>query len=544
MKKILIIACIFLINFSCNKKISQWENYNEEVEINISKTNKNPKLRYKRIQSISNDKNNFIRGFENQISDFLEKRYDILKPYILEKSIPELQQSIIDKNFNYYELTLFYLSRIYLIEFNKGNYLNSIISINKEVLNQAKLRDNEGNSDIYSIFGIPILLKDNIGFETLPTTAGAYSLRNNYTSNSFVSKQLIEQGALILGKTNLSEWANYFCSGCPNGYSALGGQTLNPYGRKIIDTGGSSSGSGVATASNLASVSLGSETSGSILSPSSSNSLVGMKPTIGNVSRSGIIPISSTLDTAGPMTRNVIDNIIVYNAINGYDGDDTYSKKNEDINLTNIQNYKPTNIKLGYYKDYYENDNEYKSAIDFLKDNEIKLIQIIPPKINFSGFIKILDEDMRVDLKKYLSTYGSESLEVSDLQSIIDYNNLDSIERSPYGQGIFKKIIKDTMAKKEFLRLKSRLMSEGNKFYNIPLDKYDLDAVLSLNYYQSSYAAAAHNPALSIPIGFRDNNEPIGLTIIGKSNSEQRLYEIGYFFENVFSGRILPENSK
>ena len=273
MKKILIIACVLLINFSCNKKISQWENYNEEVEININKTNKNPKLRYKRIQSISNDKNNFIKGFENQISDFLEKRYETLKPYILEKSIPELQQSIIDKNFNYYELTLFYLTRIYLIEFDKGNYLNSIISINKEVLNQAKLRDREGNSDIYSIFGIPILLKDNIGFETLPTTAGAYSLRNNYTSNSFVSKQLIEQGALILGKTNLSEWANYFCSGCPNGYSALGGQTLNPYGRKIIDTGGSSSGSGVATTSNLASVSLGSETSGSILSPSSSNSL-------------------------------------------------------------------------------------------------------------------------------------------------------------------------------------------------------------------------------------------------------------------------------
>ena len=544
MKKILIIACVLLINFSCNKKISQWENYNEEVEINTNKTNKNPKLRFKRIQSISNDKNNFIRGFENQISDFLEKRYETLKPYILEKSIPELQQSIIDKNFNYYELTLFYLTRIYLIEFDKANYLNSIISINKEVLNQAKLRDMEGNSDIYSIFGIPILLKDNIGFETLPTTAGAYSLRKNYTSNSFVTEQLIEQGALILGKTNLSEWANYFCSGCPNGYSALGGQTLNPYGRKIIDTGGSSSGSGVATTSNLASVSLGSETSGSILSPSSSNSLVGMKPTIGNVSRSGIIPISSTLDTAGPMTRNVIDNIIVYNAINGYDSDDTYSKKNEDINLSNIQNYKPTDIKLGYYKDYYENDEEYKSAIDFLKDNGINLIQIVPPKVNFNGFIKILDEDMRIDLNKYLSSYGNESLEVSDLQSIIDYNNLDSIERSPYGQGIFKKIIKDTMAKGEFLKLKSRLMSEGNKFYNTPLDKYDLDAVLSINYFQSSYAAAAHNPALSIPIGLRDNNEPVGLTIIGKSNSEQRLYEIGYFFENVFSGRIPPENSK
>ena len=174
------------------------------------------------------------------------------------------------------------------------------------------IRDRLGNDNINSIFGIPILLKDNIGFESLPTTAGAYVLKDNYTDDAFITKKLKSEGAIILGKTNLSEWANYFCSGCPNGYTSLGGQTLNPYGRKIIDTGGSSSGSGVATASNLSSVSLGSETSGSILSPSSANSLVGMKPTIGNVSRSGIIPISSTLDTAGPMTRSIIDNIIVY----------------------------------------------------------------------------------------------------------------------------------------------------------------------------------------------------------------------------------------
>ena len=138
-------------------------------------------------------------------------------------------------------------------------------------MNEARKKDILGNDNIYSIFGIPILLKDNIGFESLPTTAGAYSLRQNYTKDAFITKKLKSEGAIVLGKTNLSEWANYFCSGCPNGYTSLGGQTLNPYGRKIIDTGGSSSGSGVATTSNLSSVSLGSETSGSILSPSSAN---------------------------------------------------------------------------------------------------------------------------------------------------------------------------------------------------------------------------------------------------------------------------------
>lgn len=131
----------------------------------------------------------------------------------------------------------------------------------------------------------------------MPTTAGAEALKGNQTGDAFIVERLKKNGALILGKANLSEWAYFFCGECPSGYSAVGGQTLNPYGRKIHDTGGSSSGSGVAVAANLAPVAVGSETSGSILSPSSSNSIVGLKPTIGLLSRGGIVPISSTLDT-------------------------------------------------------------------------------------------------------------------------------------------------------------------------------------------------------------------------------------------------------
>ena len=543
MKIITNVLLIFLF-LSCNSGLEKWKSYDESEELLNNSSNENQKLRYKRIQSISTDKNNLIYGFETEINNFIKEKYNKLKLKIIEKSIPEIQQSIINKDFNYYDLTLFYLSRIYLIEFNKDNYLNSIISINKNILEEAKYKDKIGNSDLYSIFGIPILLKDNIGFESLPTTAGAHSMKNNYTNDAFIIEKLKEKGALILGKTNLSEWANYFCSGCPNGYTALGGQTLNPYGRKKIDTGGSSSGSGAATASNLTAVSLGSETSGSILSPSSANSLVGMKPTIGNVSRSGIIPISSTLDTAGPMTKNIIDNIIVYNAINEVDVEDSYSKENRDIQINDVINFKPKGIKLGYYTNFYENDMIYRDAINFLIQNNIELIEIKAPKVNLNGFVKILDEDMRVDLKKYLSKYGNDNLEVNDLQSIIEYNNLDSIQRSPYGQSIFKKIIRDTMSKNDFLKLKSRLMNEGNKFYNIPMDKHKLDAVLSINNYHAGYAAVAHNPALTIPMGLRENNEPVGLTFIGKSNSEQVLYEIGYYFESIFSGRVTPENSK
>ena len=542
--KIIIRLVLILFFVSCESGLEKWKSYNQSAEISKNSSNENKKLQYKRIQSISSDKNDLIAGYEKEIKKFIETKYDNLTHKILEKSIPEIQQSIINEDYSYYDLTLFYISRIYLIEFNENTYLNSLISINKNALDEAKLRDKEGNTDIHSIFGIPILLKDNIGFEGLATTAGAHSLQNNYTRDAFIVEGLKEKGAIILGKTNLSEWANYFCSGCPNGYTALGGQTLNPYGRMTIDTGGSSSGSGVATTSNLSSVSLGSETSGSILSPSSANSLVGMKPTIGNVSRSGIIPISSTLDTAGPMTKYIIDNIIVYNAINEFDSQDTYSKQNEDIQIQNVINFKPSKIKLGYYSSFYKNDDAYKNAIDFLRQKQIELIEIDAPKVNMTGFAKILDEDMRNDLKDYFLKYGNDDLSVNDIKSIIDYNNLDSIERSPYGQSIFKKIIRDTMPKDDFLKLKLRLMAEGNKFYDIPINKHNLDAVLSINNYHAGYAAAAHNPALTVPMGLRENNEPAGLTFISKSNSEQTLYELGHYFESNFSGRVPPKNSK
>ena len=534
---------IVLLIIGCESNLKQWITYDEKQEIEENSNSKIKKLQYKRIQSISTDKNELIKGYEKEINLFLKSKYNELKPLIIEKSIPEIQQQIIDNKFTYYDLSLFYISRIYLIEFNKETFLNSVISLNKNILNDAMEKDKLGNDNIYSIFGIPILLKDNIGFESLPTTAGAYSLKDNYTEDAFITKKLKSEGAIILGKTNLSEWANYFCSGCPNGYTSLGGQTLNPYGRKIIDTGGSSSGSGVATASNLSSVSLGSETSGSILSPSSANSLVGMKPTIGNVSRSGIIPISSTLDTAGPMTRSIIDNIIVYNAINGYDSEDIYSKDSRDIDIEKVLNFDSSKVRLGYYKNFYENDSLYKKAVDHIKDNNLTAIEIKTPRVNLSNFVKILDEDMRKDLKSYLSVYGNEKLEVSDISSIIEFNDKDSVVRAPYGQGIFKKIINDTMNKAEFDKLKIRLMNEGNKFFNIPIDKYNLDAVISLNNYHAGYAAVAHNPCLTIPIGLRKSNEPAGITFIGKSFSEQMLYEIGFYFEKSYEGRVPPNNS-
>ena len=534
---------LILLFISCNYNlVNKWENYDESEEIKTNATIENKRLQFKRIQSISNDKNQLIDGFEREIFNFIENEYDLIKELVYEKSIPEIQQSVIDGKLTYYKLSLFYLTRIYLIEFDKESYLNSIISINKNILREAKIKDKIKNSNIYSLYGIPILLKDNIGFKGLPTTAGAHSLKNNFTDDASIVKQLKDSGALILGKTNLSEWANYFCFVCPNGYSAMGGQTLNPYGRKILDTGGSSSGSGVSITSNLAAASLGSETSGSILSPSSANSVVGMKPTIGNVSRTGIVPISSTLDTAGPMTKFVIDNILIYNAINDFDPLDEYSVENYDIRIEEVVDNNLEEYTIGYYKSFYERDSLYKNAIDFLNEKRIKLQVIDAPQIRLEGFAKILDEDMRYDLRSYLFFYGNKNLKVEDISTIIKYNEMDSIERAPYGQGIFKNIIQDTMSINDFEDLRFELMNKGNEFFDIPMDKYNLDAVLSINNYHAGYAAMAHNPCLTVPMRLRKNNEPTGLTIIGKSFQEQKLYEIGYFFEKIYKGRIPPKN--
>ena len=543
MTKNLSFLILILLLVSCNYNlINKWENYDESDEIKTNAELENKRLQFKRIQSISNDKNQLINGFEREISNFLENEYDLTKELVYEKSIPEIQQRVIDGKLTYFKLSLFYLTRIYLIEFDQESYLNSIISINKNILREAKTKDKIKNNNIYSLHGIPILLKDNIGFKGLPTTAGAHSLKNNFTDDASIVKQLKDSGALILGKTNLSEWANYFCYGCPNGYSAMGGQTLHPYGRKILDTGGSSSGSGVSTTSNLAAASLGSETSGSILSPSSANSLVGMKPTVGNVSRAGVVPISSTLDTAGPMTKFVIDNILIYNAINDFDPLDDYSVENYDIRLEEVVDNKLEEYTIGYYKSFYERDSLYKNAIDFLIEERVKLQVIDAPQIRLEGFAKILDEDMRYDLRSYLFFYGNKNLKVEDISSIIKHNEMDSIERAPYGQGIFKKIIQDTMSINDFENLKFELMTKGNEFFDIPMDKYNLDAVLSINNYHAGYAAMAHNPCLTVPMKLRKNNEPAGLTIIAKSFQEQKLYEIGYFFEKNYMGRIPPKN--
>src|SRR5690606_185306 len=255
-----------------------------------------------------------------------------------------------------------------------------------------------------------VLLKDNINTANMPTTAGAIALQNNQTEDAFIVTKLKENGALILGKANLSEWAYFFCGDCPSGYSAVGGQTLNPYGRKILDTGGSSSGSAVAVAANFAPVAVGSETSGSILSPSSQNSLVGLKPTVGVLSRGGIVPISSTLDTPGPITKSVIDNAILLSAMTGKDVDDFASNLNKNSSndfYTSLSEAPLKGKRFGAIKALME-DSLYVAAVNDLKKAGAEVIEYEAEDISLPNFLRLLNLDMKKDLPEYFKKYGGD----------------------------------------------------------------------------------------------------------------------------------------
>ena len=540
MKGYVLYFFIFLLSTGCNNiRNNDWEPYDESYEIKSNENHPIKRMQFKLIQSKFNDKNNWLSNINDYLINFSEDDYQLLKPLIIEQNIPSIQKNILSGKLTYEKLVLFYLYRIKKIEFNKDLYLNSIISLNQNIILEAKEKDKKKPESIYSLYGIPILLKDNINFDGLPTTAGSFLLKDNISKDSFVVKKLKESGAIVLGKTNLSEWAYYFCIGCPLGYSAIGGQTLNPYGRKVFESGGSSSGSGVAISANFSSVSLGSETSGSILSPSSLNSIVGLKPTIGLVSRTGIVPISSTLDTSGPMTKNVIDNAIVFNTIMGYDSEDKYSKEKIIIDYNKISSSSLEGKKFGVFKGLLD-ESLYSKAIEDIENAGGIIIEFNPPEIDFSGFRKILDVDMKNELPEYLSKYSKNNLFVKNISDIINFNSLDSLKRSPYGQGIFEGIVLDSTSNKEFEVLKVRLKSEGQRYFNESIQKYSLDAVLSINNYHAAYAAAAHYPCLTVPMGYRDSGVPSNLTFIGPSFSENNLYQLGFAYEKLTNKRIPP----
>lgn len=481
-----------------------------------------------------------------QMEDFTEADYNRLKPYILERDISTLQKNIAIGELNYEKLVKFYLYRIRKFDRENLESLNSVISVNTDVIVEAKRLDEEDDyslETIHPIYGMPILLKDNINAKGMATTAGAVALKDNFTDDAFIVKQLKSKGALILGKANLSEWAYFFCGECPSGYSAIGGQTLNPYGRRTIDTGGSSSGSGVAASANFAAATIGSETAGSILSPASQNSVVGLKPTIGLVSRSGIVPISSTLDTAGPITRTVTDNAIVLDAIYGEDKSDyksIYALWEPGFYTKDLKTASIRGKRFGAPKRLIE-DSLYTKALDVLRQQGAEIVEIDEEQLGLPNFINLLNLDMKKDLPAYVDAHANKNIPIRTISDVIEFNLKDSIKTMPYGQSLFKGIVADKGNAEYLARIKDTLSRNGKQYFNLPMQKHNLDGFLSINNRHAAFAAVAEYPAITVPMGYTDKGVPKGLTFIAKRLQEKQLLEWAYVYEQASKARVAPK---
>jgi amidase len=540
-KYIYIFALLFI--FSCKNEVKEISKTSEETELPTALDTDFREFKVLDSKYLTNTE--IWSQLDSQLSDFKEADYNRLKPLVIEQDIPTLQKHIADGRFNYEQLTKFYLYRIRKFDRENDLSLNSVIAVNPNVIELAKKADQIVFVVApHAIFGMPILLKDNVNAEGMATTAGAAALQNNNAADAFIVRQLKSKGALILGKANLSEWAYFFCGDCPSGYSAIGGQTLNPYGRRIFDTGGSSSGSGVSVSANFCAAAIGSETSGSILSPASSNSTVGLKPTIGLVSRGGIVPISSTLDTAGPITKNVTDNAILLDAMFGEDKADSkaigaiwesgfYTEKLKEASLKGKRFGAPKRLL---------SDTLYLNALEVMKSQGAIIVEIEELSLGLPNFISLLNLEMKKDLPVYMKTYADKSVTLRTIENFMTYNRKDSLKIMPYGQNLFKGIIEDT-GDAEFLeRIQDTIKRNGRAYFDQPMQANQLDGVLSINNFHAGFAAAAEYPAITVPMGYTKEGRPKGLTFISTRLREKQLLEWAYVYEQASKMRVAPKN--
>lgn len=456
-------------------------------------------------------------------------------------------------------LTKLYLNRIDAYD-DQGPEINSIITLNPNALKTAARLDRERRLEgpRGPLHGIPVLLKDNVDTFDLTTTAGSVALEGSVPPNdAFITRQLRDAGAVILGKSNLTEFANFMSFDMPNGYSSLGGQTLNPYGPGRIDVSGSSSGSAAAVAANLTALAIGTETSGSILSPANNNSIVGIKPTVGLVSRDGIIPIASSQDTAGPLARTVTDAAILLGTLTGVDPSDPATATSENQFYTDYTQFLDSSglkgARIGVPRLFYEflPPEEAKlttAAIAQMKKLGAKIINPTPipteQALASAGF-DVLIYEFKADLNAYLDSLGPDA-PVDSLAEIIAFNEAHPKQALRYGQEILKlsEATSGTLTEPEYLNARATdLRLAKTKGIDAVLEQYNLDALLFPDSFGASIGAKAGYPSVIVPAGYEENGTPFGITFLGDAYSEPTLIELAYAYEQATMLRRPPSST-
>ena len=485
-----------------------------------------------------------------------------------ELTISELQDGMKSGRFTARSLVKKYLDRIDEID-DKGPAIHSVIEINPDAVSIAEALDRERQEKGARgpLHGIPILIKDNIdSADRMMTTAGSLALVGSHPAqDAFVARKLREAGAVILGKTNLSEWANIRSNHSSSGWSARGGQTRNPY---ALDRNpcGSSSGSGAAAAANLCAAAIGTETDGSVVCPSSANSLVGIKPTLGLLSRAGIIPIAHSQDTAGPMARTVSDAAVLLGALTGIDQNDGVTKTQK--SFTDYAQFLDKGglkgTRLGIARKYFGfNDRVDKLMNDLIGEmKRLGAVIVDPADIPTSGKfddseLEVLLYELKADLNNYLRRLGP-GAPVHSLKEVIEFNEKNRDREMPYfGQDLFIKAeAKGPLTDKKYLQAlaKNHLLSRTQGI-DFVIRKHRLDALIAPtggpawptdwingDHFTGGYSTAsavAGYPHITVPAGYVFGL-PVGISFFGVAWSEPKLIQYAYAFEQATKVRRTP----
>jgi amidase len=486
-------------------------------------------------------------------------------------SIRQLQQYLQSGRYTSEKLVSLYLDRIERID-KAGPKLNSVIEVNPDVIEISIQLDKERKSGrIRSpLHGIPVMIKDNIDTaDKMLTTAGSMAMTGSPANNdAYIVSRLREAGAVIMGKTNLSEWANFRSYHSTSGWSGRGGQTRNPY---ITDRNpcGSSSGSGVAVSANLCAAAIGTETNGSIVCPSSINGIVGIKPTVGLWSRSGIIPIAHSLDTPGPMTRTVSDAALLLGLLTGIDPLDKASVDSQGRIKNDYIQYLDTNglnkARIGVARNFFgfsrQVDQLMEDAIQVMKEMRAEIVD--PANIDSAKEIgpyemEVLLYEFRNDLNVYLSNLP-QTAKCRSLAELIKYNEDNhEIEMPWFDQEIFLAAEnKGPLTDKAYVDASSKLRRvAGKEGIDAVLQKYNLDAIIgpttgpawTTDWINGDHgaggssgpSACAGYPAITVPAGLI-HGLPVGITFMGAAWSEPTLIKLAYAYEQASKHRKCPE---
>jgi amidase len=492
-----------------------------------------------------------------------------------ELTIADLQNGMSSGKYSAHSLARKYLDRIKDID-KDGPRINSVIESNPDALAIATEMDRERKAGRVRgpLHGVPVLIKDNIDtHDRMMTTAGSLALEGSIPAqDSTVAKKLRDAGAVIIGKTNLSEWANFRSSHSSSGWSGRGGQTKNPY---VLDRNpcGSSSGTGAAIAANLAAIGVGTETDGSVVCPSNANSLVGIKPTLGLISRAGIIPIAHSQDTAGPMCRTVRDAAILLEALAGADPRDPATADSAPLlaksTFHGFTSYLDANglkgARIGVQRKSFgfndAVDKVMKDCIDTMKRLGATVVDPadIPTQGKFDDTeFEVLLYEFKADLNKYLALLGPNA-PVKSLKDIIDFNEKNRARELPYfGQDIMVKAqAKGPLTEKKYLMAlaKNRRMSRTQGIDAVMI-KNKLDAIIAPtggppwptdlangDHFTGGYSTAsavAGYPHITVPAGYVFGM-PVGISFFGRAWSEPALIKVAYAFEQATKARRAPQ---